>query len=97
VSFSVYPAVAVQTHLLELATPQICGCMCVIGGACVLFAYVVTGVLLFENPRKWQKCKLVSGDRLRGQQLGWAMNWVDRFRTSADEQMLSGLRTVMMV
>jgi len=30
-------------------------------------------------------------------QLGWAMNWVDRLRTSADKRMWSGRRAVVMV
>jgi len=38
------------------------------------------------HPQKWQKCNLVLGDRLCGQQHGLAMNWVDRPRTSADER-----------
>jgi len=40
-----------------------------------------------KTRRKWQKRNLVSGGRLRGSQLGRAMNWVDRLRTSADEQL----------
>jgi len=39
-----------------------------------------------ENPRKWKKCKLISGDRLCGQRNWLAMNWVDQPRTSADER-----------
>jgi len=49
------------------------------------------------DPQKWQKCSLVSGDRLRGQQLGLAMDFVNRLRTSADERVLSGRRAVVMV
>jgi len=37
----------------------------------------------------------ISGDRLRGRQLGQAMNWVDRLRIIADERVLSGRRAVM--
>jgi len=39
-----------------------------------------------QNPRKWQKCNLVSGHGLCGQRHGLAMNWVDRPRTSKDER-----------
>ena len=49
------------------------------------------------NARKWQECNLLSGDRLRGRQLGRAMNWVDRLRTIADERVLSGRRAVVIV
>jgi len=35
---------------------------------------------------KWQKCNLVSGHGLCDQRHGLGMNWVDRPRTSADEQ-----------
>ena len=46
----------------------------------------VIGQVLKKNPRKWQKCNLVSGHGLGGQRHGLAMNWVDRPRTSADER-----------
>ena len=50
-------------------------------------------------PRKWRKCNLVSGYGLCGSQLGWAMNWMDRPLTSADERAderrLSGRRAVV--
>jgi len=49
------------------------------------------------SPRKWHKCKLVSGDRLCGQRFGLTMYWVDRLRTSADTRVLSGRPTVVMV
>ena len=49
------------------------------------------------DPQKWQKCSLVSGDRLRGQQLGLAMDWVNRLRISADERVLSGRHAVVIV
>ena len=48
-------------------------------------------------PQKWRKCDLVSGDHLCDQRYGLAMNWVDRPRTSADERVLSGRRTVVIV
>jgi len=41
---------------------------------------------LLKTAGKWQKCKLVSGHALCGQQHGLAMNWVDQPRTSADER-----------
>jgi len=50
-----------------------------------------------RNPRKNGKCDLVLGNRLCSQQLGRAMKWVDRLRTSADERVLSGRRVVVMV
>jgi len=50
-----------------------------------------------KSPRKWQKCNLVVMDRLCGQRHGLAMNWVDRLCTSADEQLLSGRRAVVIV
>jgi len=46
----------------------------------------VIGQVLKKNPRKWQKCNLVSGHSLCGQQHGLAMNWVDRPCTSTDER-----------
>jgi len=46
-------------------------------------------------PQEWRKCNLVSGHGLCGSQLGWAMNWMDRPRTSANERMLSGRRAVV--
>ena len=41
---------------------------------------------LLKTAGKWQKCNLVSGHGLCGQQRGLAMNWMDRARTSADER-----------
>jgi len=37
----------------------------------------------------------ISEHRLVSSQLGRAMNWVDRFCTSADERVLSGRRAVV--
>jgi len=39
----------------------------------------------------------ISEHRLRGSQLGRAMNWMDRPRTSADKRMLSGRHAVGIV
>ena len=38
----------------------------------------------------------ISEHRLVSSQLGRAMNWVDRLRTSANERVLSGRRVVLM-
>jgi len=45
--------------------------------------------------RREEKHNLVSGHGLCGSQLGWAMNWMDWPRTSADERMLSGHHAVV--
>ena len=51
-----------------------------------------------RNGRKLAKMwNILSGYQLCGLQLGWAMNWVDQLRTSADECLLSGLHAVLMV
>jgi len=50
-----------------------------------------------KNPPKWQKNDVVLGGPRPSSQLGWAVNWVDRLRTSADKRMWSGRRTVVMV
>jgi hypothetical protein len=39
----------------------------------------------------------IFGALLSGLQLGWAMNWMDRLRTSADEGLYSGRRSVVVV
>ena len=44
---------------------------------------------------KWLKCEPYFGASTPGSQLGWAMNLVDRLRTSADERVLSGRRAVV--
>jgi len=44
---------------------------------------------------KWRKCESYFGASTRGWQLGRAMNLVDRFRTSADERVLSGHHAVV--
>ena len=54
-------------------------------------------LVILESPRKWRKCNLVLDNRLCGQQHGLAMIWVHRPRTSADEQMLSGRRAVVII
>jgi len=38
---------------------------------------------------------LISEHRLMSSQLGWAVNWVDRLRTSENERVLSGRRAVV--
>jgi len=52
-----------------------------------------------HKQRKWQEngenMNLISEHRLVRSQLGRAMNWVDRLRTSADERVLSGRRAVV--
>ena len=52
-----------------------------------------------KTPPKWQKNDLVSGvhwPAWPSWELAWTMNWVDRLRTSADKQILSGRRAVVM-
>ena len=43
------------------------------------------------------KCEFYFGALTPWLQLGRAMNWVDWLHTSADEQLLSGWRAVVMV
>ena len=52
-----------------------------------------------ETPPKWQKNDLVLGGHWPAWpswELAWTINWVDRLRTSADKQMWSGRRAVIM-
>jgi len=50
-----------------------------------------------KNPPKWQENELVSGGHGRAAKLGACVNRVDWLRTSADKQMWSGRRAVVMV
>ena len=52
-----------------------------------------------KTPPNWQKNDLVSGGHgpaCPSWELALTMNWVDRLRTSADKQMWSGRRAVVM-
>jgi len=57
-----------------------------------IYIYILGG----KNPPKWQKNDLVSGGHGRAAKLGACVNWVDWLCTSADKQMWSGRRTVVM-
>jgi len=58
-------------------------------------------LFLFERTHNYKRrengenVNPISEHRLRGSQLGRAMNLVDRLRTSADERVLSGRRAVV--
>jgi len=63
----------------------------------IVWMKAVDAAHMNKTPPKWQKNDLVSGGHGRAAKLGACVNWVDWLRTSADKQMWSGLRAVMMV
>ena len=66
--------------------------------ACMQAAQTTTSKLRLFTPDtagKWRKCESYFGASTPGSQLGRAMNWMDRPRTSADGRMLSGRRAVV--
>ena len=62
-----------------------------------IYIYIYIYVYIYRKKRRenGENVNLISEHRLHGSQLGRAMNWVDRLRTSADEQVLSGCRAVV--
>jgi len=61
-----------------------------------VFGKAQTLCALLQNPAKMaEKWPRFGGPR-PSWELAWTMNWVDRLRTSADKQMWSGRRAVMM-
>jgi len=68
------------------------------GGCSVYVWSLVCAVPIAEKRKtagKWWKCDPISEHRLRSSRHGLTMNLVDWLRTSADEQVLSGRRAVV--
>jgi len=82
-----------REHMMSPSTPQMGDCV----GEEELLSSCFDPASVRKRRENGENVNTISEHRLHGSQLGRAVNWLDRLRTSADKQVLSGCRAVVIV